>query len=78
MIDKSENMTIKQTCPNCQTITMMRYEGLQWWPERFLVRQGLEPVQRDECQHPNEGALRMFSCEQCESSFLEPTLARVG
>ncbi|GIK67567.1 MAG: hypothetical protein BroJett018_53610 [Chloroflexota bacterium] len=70
-------MTIQQICPNCQTLTPMHFEGLQWWPDRFLVRTGLQPVKRDP-DHPEQGALRLYSCEKCQSTFLEPTLANAS
>lgn len=77
ILETSEKMTIQHTCPNCQTITRMHFEGLQWWPDRFLARTGLQPVTRDN-EHPEQGALRLYSCEKCQSTFLEPTLAHAS
>lgn len=70
LMETSEMMSVEQTCPNCQVTTLMHFEGLQWWPDGFLQRAGLQPIKRDD-QHPGQGALRLYSCNKCQSSFLE-------
>lgn len=60
------------SCPNCQC-EHLDYAGLQWYPLRVFEILGWFPTVHDS-QRPDEGALRMYTCQYCETSFVEEAL----
>lgn len=63
-------------CPNCDS-HHTDYGGLQWFPLRVFEVQHIAPTVRD-MSRPNEGALQMFTCADCHTSFIEDGLPAIA
>jgi hypothetical protein len=59
-------------CPHCGTGELV-FKGLQWWPLWVFQKQGWSPVQYSD--DGQSGAVRLYVCRICHSSFIEPSLA---
>lgn len=46
------------------------FGGLQWWPLDVVERYGWT-VAATNAEHPDEGAVRLFICMRCRSSYVE-------
>jgi hypothetical protein len=68
-------MNKEQACPHCGSRTF-RFVGLQWWPEEVLKKNNSWAKCLHDTKHPGEGALRLFVCEGCKTSRLEPANPR--
>jgi transcription elongation factor Elf1 len=58
-------------CPHCGS-HMFRYVGLQWWPEDILRKANTWGKCLHDDKHPGEGALKLYICEGCKTSKLNP------
>lgn len=62
-----------ETCPNCNS-DQLEFTGLQWYPEAVYDAQRTQPTVRD-INHPEQGALRAYTCFECNTTFIEPPMA---
>ncbi|PJF45164.1 MAG: hypothetical protein CUN55_00210 [Phototrophicales bacterium] len=62
-------------CPSCASQETI-FGGLQWFPLRVFEAQRLVPTVQN-ADRPDEGALRMFTCEHCHTSFIEEALPAI-
>lgn len=63
-------------CPNCSSHDT-HDGGLQWFPLRVFEALHTMPTVRD-TGRPSEGALQMFTCADCHTTFLEEALPAVA
>lgn len=56
-------------CPSCGSESL-EYIGLQWFPEAVFQANGWYPSVRA-VDRPNEGALRNYTCSNCQTTFTE-------
>jgi hypothetical protein len=59
-------------CPNCQTAAV-EYLGLQWFPRRVFEAWNWQPSIFD-ASRPDQGAIRLYTCEICQTTFAETPL----
>ena len=58
-------------CTSCKS-TQLEEAGLQWFPLSVFNAHTVQPLVTDPVNHPNEGALHLYTCSKCHTTFLEP------
>jgi hypothetical protein len=71
--DYSDSTPYVSICPNCSS-DQLEFTGLQWYPEKVYDAQQAKPTVRD-IHHPEQGALRAYTCYECNTTFVEPPTA---
>lgn len=56
-------------CPNCGC-PEVEYLGLQWFPIKVFETWDWSPPVVDKA-HPDEGAVRLYTCTHCETTFAD-------
>ena len=62
-------MTTSAHCPTCNS-HYLEYIGLQWFPVRIFETHHAVPAAVD-TSRPDEGAVEMYTCLDCETSFVD-------